>query len=62
MYKNHVKSALDIVFSAVGLLILFIPFILVALAIKLDSRGPVFLSSYDTARTKSLFWFISFAL
>ncbi|MCL6642778.1 MAG: exopolysaccharide biosynthesis polyprenyl glycosylphosphotransferase [Candidatus Bipolaricaulota bacterium] len=36
------KRLLDIVFSVVGLALLAIPFALIALAIKLDSKGPVF--------------------
>lgn len=37
-----VKRLLDIVVSVVGLTLLAIPFALIALAIKLDSKGPVF--------------------
>jgi exopolysaccharide biosynthesis polyprenyl glycosylphosphotransferase len=37
-----VKRFLDIVVSVVGLALLAIPFALIALAIKLDSKGPVF--------------------
>lgn len=37
-----VKRLLDIAVSAVGLAVLAAPFALIALAIKLDSRGPVF--------------------
>ncbi len=37
-----VKRFLDIVVSIVGLALLAIPFALIALAIKLDSKGPVF--------------------
>ncbi len=36
------KRALDIVFSALGLTLLAAPFAVIAAAIKLDSRGPVF--------------------
>ncbi|HYD48823.1 MAG TPA: sugar transferase [Terriglobales bacterium] len=38
------KRALDVIASAVGLVILSPVFLLIALAIKLDSRGPVFFS------------------
>lgn len=33
---------LDIIFSFIGLIILFVPFIIVSILIKLDSKGPVF--------------------
>ena len=36
------KRVVDVVGSVVGLAVLAIPFALIALAIKLDSRGPVF--------------------
>jgi exopolysaccharide biosynthesis polyprenyl glycosylphosphotransferase len=36
------KRFLDIVLCLIGLVLLIIPFALIALAIKLDSRGPVF--------------------
>lgn len=36
------KRVLDLVISFVGLTLLFIPFALIALAIKLDSKGPIF--------------------
>lgn len=36
-----VKRFFDIVLSAIGLLILLIPFIIIAIIIKLDSEGPV---------------------
>ena len=38
----RLKRALDIVLSLVGLALLAAPFALIALAIKLDSKGPVF--------------------
>lgn len=55
MYKKYIKSALDTALSTVGLLILFIPFILVALAIKLDSKGPVFFKQLRYGKHKKPF-------
>lgn len=40
--QQMLKGAIDIVLSLVGLIILALPFALIALAIKLDSQGPVF--------------------
>ncbi|MBI4036740.1 sugar transferase [Candidatus Daviesbacteria bacterium] len=42
MFYNFLKRTIDIIGSALGLIILFPLLILVALAIKLDSRGPIF--------------------
>ena len=36
------KRVIDIILSLIGLAILGIPFALIAVAIKLDSKGPVF--------------------
>ena len=41
MYRNYVKRALDIVLSLVLCVLLLPVFLLIALWIKLDSRGPV---------------------
>ena len=40
--QRGLKSCLDIVVSFVGLGLLAVPFVLIALAIRLDSKGPVF--------------------
>ena len=37
-----IKRILDIVLSIIGLGILVVPFVIIALAVKLDSKGPVF--------------------
>ena len=41
MYKKFFKRFLDIALSFLGLLVLAIPMIIVAIIIKLDSKGPV---------------------
>jgi len=42
MYKLYFKRLLDWFFSFFMLLLLFIPFIIVSILIKLDSKGPIF--------------------
>ncbi len=42
MYKHVIKRALDIIISFFGLLLLWLPMVFVAVAIKLDTPGPVF--------------------
>ena len=42
MYKKFFKRAIDILLSAAGLLVLAIPMGILALIVKLDSKGPVF--------------------
>lgn len=41
MYKNFIKRTLDIILSFMGLTFLALPMLIVALIIKLDSKGPV---------------------
>ncbi len=40
MYKRFFKRFLDILFSLIGLIITVIPMIFIAIAVKLDSKGP----------------------
>ncbi len=42
MYQNFVKRAIDVILSLVGLLIFAVPMVIIAVIIKLDSKGPVF--------------------
>lgn len=41
MYKKFIKRTLDIVISFLGIVVFLLPMLLIALAIKLDSKGPV---------------------
>ena len=41
MYQKYIKRAIDLLLSAVGLLVLLIPMGIIAAVIKLDSKGPV---------------------
>ena len=41
MYKHFFKRLFDIILSLIGLIICAIPMIIIAIAIKLDSPGPV---------------------
>ena len=42
LYKNVIKRILDISVSLVALIVLLIPFLIISLLIKFDSKGPVF--------------------
>ena len=42
MYKKFLKRTIDVILSGVGLLVLAIPMGIIALFVKLDSKGPVF--------------------
>lgn len=42
MYQKYIKRLIDIVLSGIGLAVLALPMLVIALIIKLDSKGPVF--------------------
>ena len=41
MYKNFFKRLIDVVLSALGIIVLALPMLVVAIIIKIDSPGPV---------------------
>lgn len=41
MYKLYIKRLVDILFSSVVILILLLPFVIISIIIKIDSKGPV---------------------
>ncbi len=41
MYRHFFKRFFDVVLSLIGIIILAIPMLIIALAIKIDSKGPV---------------------
>ena len=52
MYQRFGKRALDIVLSAVGLVVLLPVFLAVALLVKADSPGPVFFRQKRVGKDK----------
>ena len=41
MYKKYIKRFIDIMLSGIGIIVLAVPMLLIAIAIKLDSNGPI---------------------
>lgn len=60
MYERCVKRIVDFVLSLLGLLILWPFMVIIALAIKLDSKGPVFFFQSRVGKGKRLFTIIKF--
>ena len=60
MYKFFVKRFLDIVLSALGIVILAFPMLILVLAIKLDSPGPVLFKQKRIGIHKSHFNILKF--
>lgn len=55
MYRRYVKRILDLVLSFIALIILFPLFLIIAILIKLDSKGPVFYTQYRVGKGQKLF-------
>lgn len=55
MYERYIKRALDVVLSAVGLVVLSPLLGLIALAIRLDSPGPVVFHQKRFGKDRKLF-------
>ncbi len=60
MYKAVIKRLLDVVLSALAMLLLAIPMLVIALAIKLDDPGPVFFQQKRIGKGKSTFMLVKF--
>ena len=60
MYKHCIKRALDIVLSALALIVLAIPMLVLAIIIKLDSPGPVLFKQKRIGIHKTYFMMAKF--
>lgn len=59
MYK-YVKRGFDVIFSIIGLIVFFIPMIIIGIAIKIDSKGPVFFKQIRTGKDGREFYLYKF--
>lgn len=55
MYRNHIKRLIDIFLSVIGIVVLSPVFFMMAIAIKLDSPGPVFFRQKRVGISKTHF-------
>ena len=60
MYKNFGKRMIDLVLSAAGIVVLALPMLILVIAIKLDSPGPVFFTQKRVGIHKSHFNILKF--
>jgi len=60
VYKKYVKRPLDILLSALGIVVLSPFFLLILIAIRLDSNGPMFFTQRRVGRGKKLFNILKF--
>lgn len=55
-----IKRITDIIFSLIGIIVFFPVFIVIAIIIKIDSRGPIFYLSERVGRKEKLFIILKF--
>ncbi|MDT2833551.1 sugar transferase [Vagococcus carniphilus] len=55
MYKNVLKRVIDFVLSLIGIIVLSPVFLILVIAIKLDSKGPVIFKQKRIAKNKEIF-------
>lgn len=60
MYKKYIKRLLDFILCFIGIIIFFIPMVLIALLIKIDSKGPVFFKQTRLGKKEKNFTVIKF--
>ena len=60
MYQNCIKRLLAIVLSLAGILVFALPMALLAIAIKLDSPGPIMFRQKRIGRNKTHFYILKF--
>ena len=60
MYRSFLKRLIDVVLSLIGLVVLSPVFLIIAVLIKLDSKGPVFFKQKRVGINKSHFYILKF--
>lgn len=55
MYKHVLKRLIDIVLSFLGIILLALPMLIIAIAIKIDDPGPVIFKQQRVGKNKKLF-------
>ena len=60
MYKNIIKRGIDCVLMSIALILLFIPMVIVAIAVKIDSPGPVLFKQDRIGKNGKVFKILKF--
>lgn len=60
MYKNYIKRLIDVFGAVTGIALLALPMFFIAIAIKLDSKGPVFFKQKRVGKNKNNFNILKF--
>lgn len=60
MYKNFFKRFFDIVISLLAIIILALPMLIIVIAVKIDSKGPVIFKQERVGKGGKVFWIYKF--
>ena len=60
MYKKYIKRLIDIILSFLGIVVLSPLFLVLCVAIKIDSRGPIFFAQKRFGKGKKFFNILKF--
>ena len=60
MYRNFFKRLIDIIASFFGISILLLPMLIIAIAIKIDSNGPILFKQKRVGKGKKHFMILKF--
>lgn len=60
MYKKFLKRFFDLIMSAMGIIVLALPMLIIAIVIKCDSKGPVFFKQKRVGIYKKTFTILKF--
>ena len=52
MYKRYLKRMIDVILSGIGIVVLAVPMLLIAIAIKIDDPGPVMFTQKRVGQKK----------
>ncbi len=60
MYKNFIKRGLDIILSLFAIILLSLPMLIIAIAIKIDDPGPAIFKQKRVGKAGKEFWMYKF--
>ncbi len=60
MYKSFVKRTIDVILASAGIIVLSLPMLIIAIIIKIDSKGPVFFKQKRVGIHKKHFTILKF--
>ena len=60
MYKRFLKRFFDVIMSAMGMVVLAVPILILIVLVKIDDPGPAFFKQKRVGKDKKLFWLYKF--